>query len=56
MTIPTFTQFLSIARKQINLIVDLFAEQDVISRSKLLNYMERHGIPPAEKDALLDEL
>ena len=41
MTIPTFTQFLSIARKKINLIVDLCAEQDVISRSKLLNYMER---------------
>ena len=56
MTIPTFTQFLSIARKQINLIVDLCAEQDVISRSKLFNYMERHDIPPAEKDALLDEL
>lgn len=56
MTIPTFMQFLSIARKQGGLIVDLCAEQDVISRSKLLNYMERHSIPPAEKDALLDEL
>jgi hypothetical protein len=56
MTTATFAQFLLIARRYLNLIVDLCAEQDVISRSKLLNYMERHGIPPAEKDALLDEL
>lgn len=56
MTIPTFTQFLSVARKYVSLIVDLCAEQDVISRSKLLNYMERYGIPPGDKDTLIDEL
>ncbi len=56
MAITTFAQFLSITRRYVSLIVDLCAEQDVISRSQLLNYMERHSIAAAEKDALIDEL
>lgn len=56
MTLATFGQFLQVARKHVSLIVDLCAEQDVISRSKLFTYMERHGVLPAEKDALIEEL
>ncbi len=56
MSLTTFAQFLTIARKQLNLIIDLCAEQDVISRAKLLSYMERHDIPAADKDAIIEGL
>lgn len=49
-------RFLNIAAKHTALLIDLCAEQEVISRSKLLNYLERHEIAPADKDTLIDEL
>ncbi|MGE0083543.1 MAG: hypothetical protein AB7S75_03900 [Desulfococcaceae bacterium] len=48
--------FLSIAHKYTDLIIDLCAEQDVMSRPKLLNYMERYRIEPGEKDTVIREL
>ena len=36
------------------MLVDLCAEQAVISRAQLLNYMERHGIAPDDKDKLIE--
>ncbi len=56
MPIATFSQFVRIAQKHQNLIIDLCAESDVISRSKLLNYLERHNIPPLEKNGLIENL
>lgn len=56
MSLPTFSQFLNIARRHVNLIIDLCAEQDIISRAKLLSYMERYDVPAAEKDALIEDL
>ncbi len=55
MPTPTFTKFLSLAWKHSHLIVDLCAEADLISRSKLLNYMESYAIPAVEKDKRITE-
>lgn len=54
MSITTFHGFLTTAGLYHGLIVDLCAEAGVISRAKLLTYMERHGISPAEKDPLIE--
>lgn len=54
MSITTFQGFLTTAGLYHGLLVDLCAETGVISRAKLLSYMQRHGIPPADKDALIE--
>lgn len=54
MAITTFHDFLYTAGLHDGLIVDLCAEQALISRAKLLAYMEGHGIAPAEKDKLIE--
>lgn len=54
MSITTFHDFLITAGLHDGLLVDLCAEQGVISRAKLLAYMERHGILPVEKDKLIE--
>ncbi len=53
MSITTFHEFLYAASLHDGLLVDLCAEPGMISRAQLLNYMERHGIAPAEKDKLI---
>jgi hypothetical protein len=54
MTITTFHEFLYTAGFCDDLLVDLCAEQGVISRAQLLAYMERHNIAPDEKDKLIE--
>ncbi len=54
MSITTFHGFLTTAGLQHGLIVDLCAEQGVITRAQLLAYMQRHGIVPAEKEKLIE--
>lgn len=54
MPITTFNGFLTTAGLQHGLIVDLCAEQGVITRAQLLAYMQRHGIAPAEKEKLIE--
>ncbi len=54
MSITTFQGFLTTAGLYHGLLVDLCAETGVISRAKLLSYMERHAIAPADKDALIE--
>jgi len=54
MTITTFHEFLYAAGLFDGLLVDLCAEQGVISRAQLLAYMERHGIAPDDKDKLIE--
>jgi len=54
MAITTFHEFLSTAGLYDGLLVDLCAEQGVISRAQLLAYMERHGIAPDDKDKLIE--
>ncbi len=54
MTITTFHEFLYTAGLHDGLLVDLCAEQGVISRAQLLAYMERHGIAPDDKDKLIE--
>ena len=54
MAITTFQGFLSTASLHHGLLVDLCAEQGVITRAQLLAYMERHGIAPAEKDRVIE--
>ncbi|MBA3030251.1 MAG: hypothetical protein FP816_15770 [Desulfobacteraceae bacterium] len=54
MSITTFQGFLATANLHQGLLVDLCAEPGVISRAKLLTYMERHGISPADKDRLIE--
>lgn len=54
MTITTFQGFLTTAGLCHGLLVDLCAEQGVITRAQLLAYMERHGIAPADKDKLIE--
>lgn len=56
MTMPRFARFLALAREHTALIVDLCADPDLLSRAQLLHYLEHHGVPPAQKDALIDEL
>lgn len=51
-----FKRFLSTAHKYTTLIIDLCAEQDTLSRARLLNYLEQHQIPPAEKGRAIDDL
>jgi len=54
MSITTFQVFLATASLHHMLLVDLCAEPGLISRAKLLSYMERHGISPADKDRLIE--
>lgn len=54
MAITTFQGFLATAGLHIGLLVDLCAEQGVITRAQLLAYMERHNIAPADKDKLIE--
>ena len=54
MSITTFQVFLATASLHHGLLVDLCAEPGLISRAKLLTYMERHGILPADKDRLIE--
>jgi hypothetical protein len=54
MSITTFQGFLTTAGLHHGLLVDLCAEQGVISRAQLLAYMERHAIAPAEKEKLIE--
>ncbi len=54
MSITTFQGFLATAGLHHGLLVDLCAEQGMISRAKLLTYMERHAIAPADKDRLIE--
>lgn len=54
MAITTFHEFLYTAGLHDGLMVDLCAEPGLISRAKLLTYMERHGISPADKDRLIE--
>lgn len=54
MAITTFHEFLYTAGLFDGLLVDLCAEQGVISRAQLLVYMERHGIAPDDKDKLIE--
>ena len=54
MSITTFHVFLATASLHHRLLVDLCAEPGLISRAKLLTYMERHGISPADKDRLIE--
>lgn len=56
MSMPRFTRFLALAREHTALIVDLCADPDLLSRAQLLHYLEHHGVPAAQKDALIDEL
>ncbi len=53
---PRFARFLTMAREQMALIIDLCADPDLLSRAQLLHYLEHHGVPAAQKDALIDEL
>jgi hypothetical protein len=54
MAITTFQGFLATAGLHHGLLVDLCAEQGVITRAQLLAYMERHNIAPADKDKLIE--
>jgi hypothetical protein len=54
MSITTFQGFLTTAGLHHGLLVDLCAEQGVISRAQLLAYMERHAIEPADKEKLIE--
>jgi hypothetical protein len=54
MAITTFQGFLTTAGLYHGLLVDLCAEQGVITRAQLLAYMERHHIAPADKDKLIE--
>jgi hypothetical protein len=54
MSITTFQGFLTTAGLHHGLLVDLCAEQGVITRAQLLAYMERHSITPADKDKLIE--
>jgi hypothetical protein len=54
MTITSFHGFLTTAGLHHDLIVDLCAEQGMITRAQMLTYMERHSIPPIEKDKLIE--
>ena len=54
MSITSFYSFLTTASLHHGLLVDLCAEQGVITRAQLLAYMERHGIAPVEKDKLIE--
>jgi len=54
--ITNFKHFLAIAQKHISLIIALCAEHDIISRARMLNYLEQQGISPAEKDRVIDAL
>jgi hypothetical protein len=56
MATSTFSKFLSAAQRHAGLITDLCAETDLISRSKLLNYLARYSISPSDKDALIKDL
>ena len=53
MPITTFQGFLATANLHHGLLVDLCAEAGVIGRAKLLAYMERHGVAPMDKEALI---
>ena len=54
MPITSFHSFLTTASLYHGLLVDLCAEQGVITRAQLLAYMERHDIAPADKDKLIE--
>jgi hypothetical protein len=54
MSITSFHSFLTTASLHHGLLVDLCAEQGVITRAQLLAYMERHDIAPADKDKLIE--
>ena len=54
MSLSSFHGFLTTAGLHPGLIVDLCAEPGVISRARLLAYMERQTIAPADKDKLIE--
>lgn len=54
--ITDFRRFLATAHKHTTLIIDLCAETDIISRARMLNYLEQHQVMPVEKDRVIDEL
>jgi hypothetical protein len=56
MTSPRLTRFLTLARDNTGLLIDLCAETDLLSRAQLLHYMEHHRIPAVQKDQLIDAL
>jgi hypothetical protein len=56
MTMPRFARFLGLAREHTALTIDLCADPNLLSRAQLLHYLEHHGVPAAQKDALIDEL
>ncbi|MBP1466189.1 hypothetical protein EYB53_010775 [Candidatus Chloroploca sp. M-50] len=56
MSMPRLTHFLTLARDQTALIVDLCADPDWLSRAQLLHYLEHHGVPAAQKDDLIEAL
>ncbi|GAB4162870.1 MAG: hypothetical protein Fur005_21850 [Roseiflexaceae bacterium] len=56
MTMPRFARFLALAREHTALIVDLCADPDLLSRAQLLHYLEHHGVPATQKEALIDDL
>ncbi|WP_129630827.1 hypothetical protein [Candidatus Oscillochloris fontis] len=56
MTMPRFIHFLTLAREQTALIVDICAESDLLSRAQLLHYLEHHGVAAGLKESLIDDL
>jgi hypothetical protein len=56
MSMPSFRDFLNTARKHDVLLIDLCAEEDLISRARLLNYLGQHNVRPDEKERLIDQL
>ena len=56
MSLPTFARFLSLANQYRALLVDLAAEDTLLSHAQLLNYLDGHGVHPGEKNNLIDSL
>lgn len=56
MSLPTFTRFLSLATQHRPLLVDLAAEEDLISRARLYSYLERSDVVPGDKVPLVESL
>lgn len=46
--------FLNLARDYPNLLIDLCAEPDLLSRAQVLAILERYGVKPDEKDHLIE--
>jgi hypothetical protein len=56
MSLPTFKRFLALATQYRPLLVDLAAEEDLISRARLYSYLERSSVAPADKAVLIENL